>query len=97
MIVDAVRSGAAAGTVRRFDALGGAAARRARQLRRRTASGVAEAIELGRALGRLPERLVVFSIEGEDFGAGAELTAPHRARRATAADAVLAELAGLVP
>jgi len=34
--------------------------------------GLAEAIELARALGRLPERMVVVGIEGERFQAGAE-------------------------
>jgi hydrogenase maturation protease len=38
------------------------------------AFGLAEAVELGRALGRLPERLVVYGIEGESFGAGEEVT-----------------------
>jgi hydrogenase maturation protease len=36
--------------------------------------GVAEAVELSRALGRLPERLVVVGIEAADFTQGAELT-----------------------
>jgi hydrogenase maturation protease len=44
--------------------------------------GLAEAIELARALGRLPERLVVVGIEGEAFEAGAvagpEVTAALR-------------------
>jgi hydrogenase maturation protease len=34
--------------------------------------GLGQAIELARALGRLPERLVVVGIEGERFEAGAE-------------------------
>ena len=34
------------------------------------ALGVAEAIELGRSLGRLPERVVVYGIEGERFDTG---------------------------
>ena len=38
------------------------------------ALGVAEAIELGRALGRLPRRLLVFGIEGGSFDAGAGLS-----------------------
>ncbi len=38
------------------------------------AFSVAEAVELARALGRLPERLVVYGIEGADFSAGNGLT-----------------------
>ncbi|PWB74183.1 hypothetical protein C3F09_04315 [candidate division GN15 bacterium] len=34
------------------------------------AFGVAEAIETARALGRLPERLVVIAVEGQSFNAG---------------------------
>jgi len=38
------------------------------------AFGVAEAIELARALGRMPPRLVVFGIRGDDFGHTEELS-----------------------
>jgi hydrogenase maturation protease len=38
------------------------------------ALGVAEAIELARALGRLPARLEVYAIEGARFTAGAGLS-----------------------
>ena len=70
VVVDAVRSGAPAGTVHRLDAreaplsaaLGGASSTHA--------VGLADAIELARALGRLPERLVVLGIEGRRFGSG---------------------------
>jgi hydrogenase maturation protease len=71
-IVDAARTGSPPGTVRRF--------RADReplpvQLRSSThAFGVADAIELGRALGRLPPRLDVFAVEGAEFGLGAGLS-----------------------
>ena len=38
------------------------------------AFGVAEAIELSKALGHLPPRFVVFGIEGRDFAIGAKCT-----------------------
>jgi hydrogenase maturation protease len=38
------------------------------------AFGVADAIELARALGRLPVRLDVYGVEGEDFATGAPLS-----------------------
>jgi hydrogenase maturation protease len=73
MIVDAVSSEAPPGTVHRFDAV--SAPLPARTFAHSThALGLAEAIELGRALGRLPERLVVYGIEGERFDAGAGLS-----------------------
>ncbi|TQS25068.1 hydrogenase maturation protease [Microbispora sp. KK1-11] len=38
--------------------------------------GLADAVELGRALGRLPDELVVAGIEGGDFTPGAPMTPP---------------------
>jgi hydrogenase maturation protease len=38
------------------------------------AFGLPEAIELGRALERLPSQLLVYAIEGRDFSAGQGLT-----------------------
>ncbi len=68
VVVDACTSGAPPGTIHRGNA--GALAR--------TASthgfGVADAVELARALGRLPARLEVYAIEGADFGHGEGLT-----------------------
>lgn len=74
VVLDTMRSGAAAGTVRRFDA---AAQPLPAELTGSTSThalGLAEAVELARALGRLPARLVVLAIEGTGFAAGAALT-----------------------
>jgi hydrogenase maturation protease len=38
--------------------------------------GPGDAIALGRALGRLPKRLVIYGIEGEEFGEGTAITPP---------------------
>jgi hydrogenase maturation protease len=59
------------------------------------AFGLAEAIELGRALGRLPGRLVVVGVEGSRFDAGAEPGAEVAAALEQAADQVLALLPAL--
>jgi hydrogenase maturation protease len=73
VVVDAAASGAPPGTVRRFEAHAGPLP--ASLLRSSThAFGVAEAIELARALGRLPARLEIYAIEGADFSAGAPLS-----------------------
>ncbi len=73
VIVDASASGAPAGTVRRFDAA--QAPLPARQFGLSTHGfGLAEALELARALGQLPPRCIVYAVEGERFAAGAELT-----------------------
>jgi hydrogenase maturation protease len=73
LVVDAVSSGAASGTIHRFDAT--------KDLPPVTvfhgsthAIGVWDAIALARTLGRLPRRVLVYGIEGERFSAGNGLT-----------------------
>jgi hydrogenase maturation protease len=56
------------------------------------AFGLAEAIELGRALGRSPGRLLVVGVEGARFEAGAEPGPEVAAALEGAADQVLALL-----
>ena len=91
VIVDAVASGAVPGTLHRFDASTDPVP--ARLFRSSThAFGVGEAIELARALGRLPARVIVYGIEGEAFGAGEGLTTPVAAAVERAADAVLTDV-----
>jgi hydrogenase maturation protease len=69
VVVDAAASGAPPGTVRRFDAV--AEPLPARSVRSSThAFGVPDAIELSRALGRLPASLEVYAVEGGSFTAG---------------------------
>jgi hydrogenase maturation protease len=73
VVVDAAASDAPPGTIRRFDARTGPLP--AHLLRTSThAFGVPDAIELARALGRLPARLEVYAIEGARFTAGAALS-----------------------
>lgn len=74
IVIDATSSGLEPGTIRRYEAherpLPSAFSRSSTH-----SFGVAEAIELARALGRLPARLVVFGIEGRDFTLGEGLSA----------------------
>ncbi len=72
-LVDAAVSGAAPGTIRRFDvleemlpALPGSASTHA--------LGLAEAVELARALGQLPARCFVYVVEAGSFEVGARLS-----------------------
>ena len=72
-LVDAVSSGAAAGTVHRLDASEHALP--AALFRGSTHHvGLAEAVELARALGRLPRQTVVFGVEASSFEVGGPLT-----------------------
>ena len=73
IIVDAVSSEAEPGSVHRFDATSDPLP--SREFRSSThALGIGETIELARAIGRLPSRVVVFGIEGEVFGSGTGLS-----------------------
>ena len=80
------------GSVHRFDASKEAIP--GRELRSSThALGISETLELARALGRLPERTVVFGVEGLDFTAHEGLTVAVADGVARAATAVLEEVA----
>jgi hydrogenase maturation protease len=68
-VADAVASGGEPGTVHRFDAAAGLPPPPLR-CRGTHAFSLGDAVELGRALGRLPHRLVAYGIEGAEFGAG---------------------------
>ena len=93
VVVDAVRSGAPAGTLHRVED-GGEPLPRDLRLASTHAVGVADALELGRALGRAPRRVVVLGVEGMAFGMGDEMTpAVERALDELVA-AALAELEG---
>jgi hydrogenase maturation protease len=73
ILVDAVCSGAPPGTLHCFDALHSplpAVFARAST----HALGLAEAVELARALGRLPATLTVYGIEGAEFDMGEGLS-----------------------
>ena len=91
VIVDAMSSGAMPGTVERFDATDGPMPSRRLGASTHTFS-VAEAVELGRALGRLPERVVVIGIEGKCFDPGAGLSPEVERGLDQVVDRVLREL-----
>jgi len=73
VLVDAVVSGSGpAGTVHRFDAHDGPLPAALFAGTSTHALGVADAIEMGRAMERLPDRIVVYGIEGASFDTGSE-------------------------
>jgi hydrogenase maturation protease len=91
IIVDATQSGAAPGTIRRIAAHSGplppGLAGTSTHL-----LGVAEAVELARALGRLPARTIVYGIEGATFDTGAPLSEVVQAAVERVAAAISREL-----
>jgi hydrogenase maturation protease len=90
-LVDAVSSGAPPGTVRRIDV---ADEELPPELFRASTHhlGLAEAVELARALDRLPARVVFYGIEGASFDAGEGLTAEVERAVAQVAKAVREEV-----
>jgi len=90
IVVDAARSGAEPGTLTEIDAARGA---NGHGLRHSThAMGVIEAVQLGTALGRMPSRLRLFAIEGEEFGFGEGVTDGVGAAVTRLVDRVAAEV-----
>jgi hydrogenase maturation protease len=92
ILVDAVVTGAAPGTVSEWDAATAPVVRDAF----RTSShsfGVAEAVELARALERLPERLTIYGIEARCFGAGEAVSAEVAGASVALADRIAEETA----
>jgi hydrogenase maturation protease len=95
IVVDAVRSGAAAGTVHRFDASSSPLPAHVRRTSTH-AVGASDAIELARGLGSLPVTVIVYGIEGADFSAGASLTDEVRGAVVALTEAVRREAAALL-
>jgi hydrogenase maturation protease len=73
ILVDALVSGEAPGTVRRFDVAASALPREKFGMSTH-GFGLADAVELARILGSLPARCVVYAVEGRSFGHGEPLS-----------------------
>ena len=73
ILIDVVSSGAKAGHVFRFD-LARQALSEEFNLYSTHAFGVPQAVELARALGKLPRNIRFIGVEGENFDAGKELS-----------------------
>ena len=93
ILVDATVSGVAPGTITRFDAVAGPLPAGVR-LASTHVLGAETAVEMARALGRLPGRLVVYGVEGESFAAGSGLSPVVVAALPAAAERILEEVRG---
>jgi hydrogenase maturation protease len=94
ILVDAVHSGAPPGAIRRIDAHTGPVPTQFFHCSSH-AFGVAEAVEMARALNQLPPRLILYGIEGGNFTAGVELSAAVEQAAAAVVEQVLEEVHGL--
>jgi hydrogenase maturation protease len=92
VLVDAVRSGSTPGTVHRVDVSDRSLPTALLGSTSTHAIGLGEAIELARALGRLPRRIVVFGVEGARFDVGAALSPDVAAAVPGLVESVAAEL-----
>jgi len=94
-LVDACASGAPAGTVWRFDVAAAPLPERIFNLSTH-GLGLAEALELARALGLLPKHCIAYAVEGASFAVGAPLSAPVKTAVVTIAERIRAEIAAYV-
>ncbi|MFZ5875627.1 MAG: hydrogenase maturation protease [Nitrospirota bacterium] len=91
VVVDAMASSDAPGTIRRYDLADGPLPRHA--LRCSTHGfGVADAIELARSRGRLPRRLIVYGVVGSCFDHGCGMSAPVERAVDVVVDRILGEV-----
>jgi len=91
ILIDAVHSGAKPGTLHRLDAHAQPIAKKFFRFSTH-AFGLAEAVELARALGRLPPQLIVYGVEGKSFEAGVGLSPEVAAAAQGVVKRVLGEL-----
>jgi hydrogenase maturation protease len=90
VVVDAVKSNAAEGTVIRIDATADPLPPTL-SAPSTHALGLGDAIEIARALDRLPPQLIVYAIEGTHFQAGSDVSPAVAAAGQAVAEAVLRE------
>jgi hydrogenase maturation protease len=90
-LIDACRSGSPPGALRRIDARDCPLPPDSGECSTH-GFGLAQALELARALGLLPRRCVVYCIEGASYDPGAPLSAPVRCAIDTLAARLIAEI-----
>ncbi len=94
ILIDAVSSGAEPGTIHRIDA-------NEQQIpatffhSSTHAFGIAEAVEIARSLHQLPLRLIIYGIEGNNFGIGSELSSAVHAATEPAVKLIIDEIKNL--
>lgn len=90
LVIDAVLTGAATGTVHVWDAQNISIPPRKGSSTH--GLGLAEAIELARTLKQMPRRLRVYGIEGRNFQIGSEVSAEVRAAVPQVVEKILQEI-----
>jgi hydrogenase maturation protease len=93
VLVDAVHSGSAPGQIFRFGIPGDAIPTALFPRHSTHAFGVLEAIELGKTLGSIPPRVIVYGIEGATFEAGTAISAEVEISVVEVAERIVEDLA----
>jgi hydrogenase maturation protease len=91
IVIDAMESGAPAGTVQRFDVSDEPLPADVR-VTSTHALGVDTAVEMARALGRLPGRISVYGIEGGEYVVGGKLSGEVADAVPVAVEMILGEI-----
>ena len=91
VLVDALQSGARPGSISRF-CLNTEPFPTKYSRHSTHAFGIAEVIELARALDRLPPTLIVYAVEGQNFQPGAELSPAVKEAVPKVADSILRDI-----
>jgi hydrogenase maturation protease len=96
IVVDAVQSGAEPGTIYRLDVTEKPIPAEYGSHFSGHAFGVAGAVEMARLLGKLPQRLIVYGVEGLAFAAGQRLSAEVEGVLETAVQQICGELTAVL-
>lgn len=94
-LVDAVSSGSVCGTTYRIDANKSTIPSGFFHYSTHAFS-IAESIELAKVLGRLPERCILFGIEGKDFGMGRNVSAAVQKSAEEVISSIITEIGSIV-
>jgi len=92
IVVDCVVSGSREGTVHRIDGLADGIPERFLSSTSTHTLSMAQGLELGRALGRLPHRLIIYGIEGVQFSYGTPMSPAVRDAADRVAAAIIKEI-----
>lgn len=94
-VIDCMRSGARAGTTRRFEVGHGDIPEEILPGLSTHAFSIMDTIKLARAIGRLPDRLVVYGIEGDIFSFGDHLSSTVAASAVAVAESIRVEVVSI--
>jgi hydrogenase maturation protease len=94
-VVDCAHSGAAPGTVHRFEPLTEPFPEHLMNPFSTHSFSLARTLDLARALDSIPAHIIVYGIEGDSFGAGAEMSAAVRKSMDSVVTAIRDDISGV--